>query len=259
MTTDESTQKKAKQRSPSYPAIDLETAIARARDLWSQEKMNSAARDVILKHWGYTNGSSNGLVILAALLKYGLLADEGSGEKRKARLTDLARRIILDDRPHSPERDVAIREAAISPTIHKEFWDAYKGLLPSDENLRYELRVNRHFTDSAVASFVKEIRSTWAYAKLAECDSMLEDGKDKMPSVKETEMNPTPTPNATLGATLDGKLPDANVTTQQIQIPYRLKKLAKLEAPFPMTEEDWTQMMAILTAMKPGLVSKPNG
>lgn len=203
MTTQESViQKKVKQRSPSYPGIDLEAAVARVRELWDKEKMNSTARDVILGHWGYNNGSGLGLVVLAALLKYGLLADEGSGEKRKARLTDLARLIILDDRPNSPERDAAIREAALNPTIHKEFWDEFKRLLPSDENLRYELRVSRHFTDSAAASFIKEIRSTWAYAKLAEYDSMSGEGQDKTPSEGEVEMIPTQTP---IGATTENE------------------------------------------------------
>lgn len=189
MTTQEpATPKKSKMRSPSYPAIDLETAIARARDLYSKENMNSAARDVIISHWGYTKGSSNGLVILAALLKYGLLADEGSGDKRKARLTELARRILLDDRPNSPERDAAIREATLNPAIHKEFWNAYKGNLPSDDNLKYELRVNRHFTDSAIANFIKELRSTWAFTKLADYDSMSEEGKDKTSFESEAKM-----------------------------------------------------------------------
>lgn len=196
MTTQESvTKKTAKMRSPAYPAIDLENAIARARELWNKEKLNSTPIDVILGHWGYANGSSNGLVILATLLKYGLLADEGSGDKRKARLTELARRIILDDRPNSPERDAAIREAALNPSIHKEFWETYKGLLPSDDNLKYELKVNRHFTDSAVASFVKELRSTWAFAKLSEYANMSEDDKDK--SLHESEVEMTSTQTAT--------------------------------------------------------------
>ncbi len=198
MTTQEPiTQKKSKMRSPSYPAIDLETAIARARDLYGKENMNSAARDVILSHWGYTKGSSNGLVILAALIKYGLLADEGSGDKRKARLTELARKIILDDRPNSPERDAAIREAALNPTIHKEFWSTYKGLLPSDDNLRYELRVNRKFTESAIANFIQELRSTWAFTKLAEYGSMSEEGKDKTSPESEVETMTTQTATPT--------------------------------------------------------------
>lgn len=193
MTTEQSGQsetqvKKTKLRSPAYPAIDLETAIARARELWTSEKLNTAPVSVILGHWGYAKVSSNGLVVLSALLKFGLLMDEGTGEKRKARLSELARRIILDDRPTSPERDAAIREAALNPTIHKEFWDTYKELLPSDDNLKYELKVNKHFTDSAAVNFIKELHSTWSFAKLAEYANMSAGGKDKTPLETESAM-----------------------------------------------------------------------
>jgi hypothetical protein len=164
--------KKHRTRSPSYPAIDLETAIARARELYKKEAMNSASISVILSHWGYDVKSGAGLVILAALIKFGLLADEGSGDKRKARLTELARRIMLDERPTSPERDALIKEAALTPTIHKDLWNQYKGILPSDENLRHELRLEKAFSDYGANEFIEEFKGTIAFAKLAECDML---------------------------------------------------------------------------------------
>jgi len=189
MTTQEPVkQKKSKGRSPSYPAIDLETAIKRAKELYDQEHMNAASTSVILSHWGYNIKSGGGLVTLAALLKFGLLTDEGSGEKRMARLTELARKIILDDRQTSPERDILIQEAALMPTVHKELWSQYKGILPSDENLRHELRVNRGFTDYAVSDLIEEFRSTVAFAKLTQSVILSEEGKDKTPSESENNM-----------------------------------------------------------------------
>ena len=83
---------------------------------------------------------------------------------------------------------MAIKEAALSPGIHRDLWDEHKGNLPSDETLRYELRVNRNFTDSAIASFIKELRSTWVFAKLTEYAIMCEDGQDKVPSESEVGM-----------------------------------------------------------------------
>jgi len=183
-------------RSPSYPAIDLESAIARARDVWQKERESSAPVNVIMEHWGYAPGSSNGLVTLAALIKFGLLADEGSGDKRKARITELARSILLDDRPASSEREAAIREAALNPTIHKALWEEYKDKLPSDQNLSFILRSERKFTDSAAIAFLKELRSTWAFSKLAEYASMSEGDKDKLSPPEEGKVLPgsqTPT------------------------------------------------------------------
>src|SRR2546425_830513 len=105
-----------RQRSPSYPGIGLETAIERARELYKQEGRNAAPNDAILGHWGYKPRTGPGLVTIAALKRFGLLDSEGSG---KSRLSNLALRIILDEREDSPDRDAAIKQAALTPSIHK--------------------------------------------------------------------------------------------------------------------------------------------
>ncbi len=240
----EEPQKKAKPRSPSYPAIDLETAIARASDLWQKEHMNSAATSVILGHWGYTPKSGNGLLTLAALIKFGLLTTEGSGNDRKARLTELARKIILDDRPNSPERDIAIREAALNPIIHKELWGKYKSELPSDDNLRHELRYNEGFTDSGAVECIRELRGTWAYVKLAESATMPEEGKDKPSSEVEVgdETKGIPTsPNKAVFIISGGSTS------------------VRLEAPLPMSKARWEQITKTIETIKDDFVERTPG
>src|SRR5438105_11530029 len=109
-----------RQRSPSYPSIDLETAIDRARTLYAREGRNIAPNHAILGHWGYSAKSGPGFGTLGALKRFGLLRSEGAG---KSRLSDLALRIVLDERQDSPERAEDIKEAALSPAIHKEIWE----------------------------------------------------------------------------------------------------------------------------------------
>jgi len=87
--------KKTRQRSPSYPGIGLEAALGRAKALYQEEGRNAAPNEAILDHWGYASKSGPGLVTLAALKRFGLLQTEGPG---KARLTNLALSIILDER-----------------------------------------------------------------------------------------------------------------------------------------------------------------
>ena len=41
---------------------------------------------------------------------------------------------------------------------------------------------------------------------------------------------------------------------QELRIPIRPHVDAVLSVPFPMTEADWEQFLAVLAAMKPGLV-----
>lgn len=46
------------------------------------------------------------------------MQDEGTGEKRKVKLTSSALKILLDSRPESVEKSSLIKQAALSPKIH---------------------------------------------------------------------------------------------------------------------------------------------
>jgi hypothetical protein len=170
MTTD-STKTKARTRSPAYPSLDLESAIERAQIIYQKEGRNAAHVEVLVEHWGYERGSSNGMRAIAALLQFGLLEDEGKKEERKAKLTRLALDILVpsDDPSH---RQQAIREAAILPPLHKELWDKYAENLPSDANLRRYLLLERDFNEKAVDPFVRQFRTTLAYADLPSSDTI---------------------------------------------------------------------------------------
>ena len=87
-----------------YPGIDLKLALQRSHALYQVERNHAAPVETILAHWGYKANSGKGLVILAALKKFGLLLDEGSGKGRKARLSEDAIKIVLDTRPETGDR-----------------------------------------------------------------------------------------------------------------------------------------------------------
>jgi hypothetical protein len=158
-------------RSPAYPYINLETAINRAQQFYEKEQRNAANISVATKHWGYVEASSSGWSIAAALISFGLMQDEGTGDKRVISLTQSALRILLDTRPDSSERDELIRAAALAPKIHRQLWEKWgRGL--SDANLRQKLLFDWEtpFNENSVDSFISEYRSTVAFAKLAEFD-----------------------------------------------------------------------------------------
>src|SRR2546426_2793118 len=111
--------KAPRDRSPSYPGIDLEDALRRGQVLYRAEKQHSTPVSAALAHWGFAPTSSQGQVVLAALKKFGLLEDDGRGPKREVRLTKDAVGIILDERENSTERQQAIQRAALTPPIHK--------------------------------------------------------------------------------------------------------------------------------------------
>lgn len=175
MTTDAaqaSAPKRKKGRSPSYPGIALDEALGRAREVYDHEGRHTAPVSTLLEHWGYGAKSGQGNVVLAALIKFGLLVDEGSGEGRRARLSGDALRILLDEREDSDERSELIRTAALRPTIHRQLWSKYDGSLPSDPNLRHFLMFEKGFTESGVNEFIGEFRRTASYARLADPDSL---------------------------------------------------------------------------------------
>src|SRR5690348_16423785 len=132
-------------RSPAYPAINLETAIRRARELYEKERQHPTSVETIVRHWGYKSLNGPASQTLAALKKFGLLTDEGRGTDRRGRLTHLAVDILAN--PNAAARANAIKQAALLPAIHRELWDKYQNNPPSDANLRWDLLRQRGFTE----------------------------------------------------------------------------------------------------------------
>lgn len=168
-------------RSPAYPFVNLETAIARAQEFFDKEQRNAANINVAMKHWGYKEDSSNGAQTIAALVSFGLFQDEGIGEKRKVRLTQDALRILLDERPNSKERAALIRQVALAPKIHQQLWEKWGNDLPSDAQLRHTLLLEWPvpFNENAVDTFIREYKDTIAFAKLTESDTVKPEVADK--------------------------------------------------------------------------------
>lgn len=258
--------KSKKQRSPSYPAIGLKEAIERARVLYQHEGRNPAPTAAVVDHWGYSEKSSGGRLALAALKKYGLVDDEGSKERRQIRLTPLALAILLDEREGSQERAAAIRDAALLPTVHRELIEKYPDGLPSDANLRYHLSVERAFTDAAVKEFVPRFRETMAFAGLPGNATLSPDEEDKPPTPPEDESPDEETLNG-LDANPGGGTPDppppaplppTKTAHREVQVPLSGADWVTVQGAFPLTEQAWDQMIAVLNAMKPGLITPPD-
>ena len=236
-------------RSPSYPGISLPQAIERAKKLYQAENRNAAPIDAILQHWAYSPGSGAGMVAVAALKKFGLLADEGSGKQRKARLTNLALKIILDERENSPERDEAIKLAALSPSIHKEVWEKFSGL-PSDATLRHFLRFERGFTNGAADELVKEIHETVSFAKLDQSDTLSNgdgDTGDASPAADDGEQGDGFVSAALLEEPRTPETPDAPPPIQ-LRVQGRTVMLRESQ---PLTGAEWDKMIEILKMLRP--------
>lgn len=249
MSADEpEAQRRPKGRSPSYPGINLEAAIERARQIWEKENKHPVAVPVLLKHWGYESPTGPGSIFAAALRKYGLLEYEGSGPNRRAHLTDLAIRILRS--PHEHERQSAIKDAALNPAIIRELWEKYKDTaLPTDATLAWDLEQEKHFTTSGAAEFIPVLRDTIAFAQLTPGDTVQ----------TQTEQRPTEEgeddddlPARQLVPRRRRRVSEDAVNVLTIPLPGRSPIL--VEGATELSERDWEQFLAVLTAMKPGLI-----
>lgn len=253
----------ARHRSPSYPGIGLADAIERARAIYLKERMNTTPVDVINLHWGYRKDSSNGGVVTSALIKFGLLADQGTGANRAVHLTEVARRIILG----SEDRSSLIREAALAPAIHRELWDRYSEGLPSRETLRRYLLVERNFNERVIDDFIDQFTGTLEFAGVLGGDSISEQGDD----IDEPETHQMTATATTAERRPFGGEASRSTTADQNErglatvpvgpglnvfvLPISRRQQAFLHVPADLDERGWDQMLSVLNAMKPGILA----
>jgi len=118
--------------------------------------------------WGMGIKSSGTIQTVAALGAYGLLEDQGSGEARKFKVTDLAFRALEDQRPGA--REAALAEAALKPKLISEYVEKWKDGRPADGICISELRFERSFTEDGAKAFLKVFDDTVGFTKGAESD-----------------------------------------------------------------------------------------
>lgn len=182
--------KAKKERSPSFPFIALGKAVSRASVLFEKHKREAARLSAIAPTWGYGAKSSGLLQTVAALKQFGLVEDFGSGDDRKVQLSELGRRLLIDERPGAKE--AALREAAVRPRLIAEYVDRWVPDRPSDAHCISELQFDRGFTADAAKLFVKVFDDTVSYANLAANDSLSDN------PISDDKPEPDPMQTATL-------------------------------------------------------------
>ena len=166
--------KQKRTRSPAYPAIDLQTAIARASALWAKINRHAAPLDAIAGYWGYDKKSSKAMSEAAAMIKYGLLTDDGVGSNRTIKLTDSGIKLSYNPETDSQEYAEGLKRAALLPVIHQEIWQRYQGNLPDDAVIKRHLVVDKKFNEQYVDEFISQFRRTIEFAKLSSGDTIEE-------------------------------------------------------------------------------------
>ena len=240
-----------KGRSPGYPGVTLETAIERVKKLYEVGRGHWLPLSEITKAWGYASPTTGpASVTYAALKKFGLLDEQGSGKDRKAKLSALALEIVMN-----PDPRAFIKQAALKPQAHRDLWEAHGPNLPPDTALRYELVMQRRFTEGGADDFIRKYRRTIAFAQLDDSDTVAGSESDKL---EDNGADPPPENGIDEGngdhkPKLQRK---AEPGVLSIPVPVIGGEPILIEGKFPVSEAAWSQFLAVLQAMKPGLVAE---
>jgi hypothetical protein len=154
-------------RSPAYPFIPLERAIARASQLWRAVARSDVDVASARQHWGFGLRSSGGIQTEAALKQFGLLEVSGRGATRRLKLSELAVRLVGDAGLDASERRALTERAGLNPRIHRELWDRWRDILPGPELRRYLTKEHDPpFKEKGVVALTAEYRKTVHYMGL---------------------------------------------------------------------------------------------
>jgi hypothetical protein len=245
-----------RKRSPAYPGINLEVALDLVRKLKDGQGEHPTHPHVVMQVWGYKAQTGPGAVALAALNYFGLIDDEGTSEERRVKISQLALRILWDDREDPTEREKAIKDAALNPKIHRRLWDHFGGNIPpTDTGLRWHLVNEEKFSENGADDFIRQFRHTISFAKLESHDKCLRNEEDKEPSEDNQLITAATRPQGARPPT-----PPAVITATEPQgvreMPLYLsdKEWITIRASYPLSPAAWDNFLALLNILKGGLV-----
>lgn len=171
-------------RSPGYPYFSVEKALERAQQLYAQETVHWAPLSSATGAWGYSPKSSGGRQSVATMKYYGLIEVKGEGDARQMRVSDIAKRILLDEREDDTEKRSLIREVALSPSAHKSLFEEYRTGLPSDGTVLHFLIFTKGYNRDAARDLLQEYKQTASYIGLYEPEKEVDKISDEADSEK---------------------------------------------------------------------------
>jgi ribosomal protein S19E (S16A) len=156
-------------RSPGWPFIPLDRAVARAAEFYKGNRDRAVKPTAANVSWGMTSKSGAVDQTIAALRQYGLIQRTDEGIK----ITDIGLRIIRNLREISPEREAALRQSALAPKIFADIHGNWPDELEPDATLEFYLVHERGFSEEAAKKVLVNYKASIRYARL--------DGSDNNP------------------------------------------------------------------------------
>jgi hypothetical protein len=186
--TDASTEKAARERSPSFPFIGLKATLDRLVEFDKVFPRQEPPADRVYLAWGFKGDTSQAQQTLAALKAFGFVDYKGSGPKRGVVLSEDGRTYLRAQQ--DSEKQKVAKRAALKPKWIAYFWKVW-GSNRVPDPVRLDTLVLQHkFNDAAAPRFLKVYDDTIAYAGLSDSDKPAavdedpDEPKDELPNIE---------------------------------------------------------------------------
>ncbi|GAB5509322.1 MAG: hypothetical protein Rhims3KO_07230 [Hyphomicrobiales bacterium] len=195
-----------RERSPSFPYLDLDSSIEYLGRLYAVAKMNEVRQPDVAKAWGMAPKSGSLLRYIAALGQFGLIEAIGGGEQRRIKVSGEGRRILEDDRPGI--RAQLKSEAALKSSIIRGLYlgegemPRWGSDRPSDSIAESSLKFDLNFGGEAARRFLTVYDATIKH--IVDSNAVKEEFHNEDVRVPETESHKP----ARMDAELKGQQPD---------------------------------------------------
>ena len=163
------------------------------------------SRETAAKDMGYAGLTGRSLTVIAALAQFGLIEKAGKGDIKVTR-----RAVDILHSVEQADRDEAVREAAMAPTLFQQLVERFPEGVPSHNALRSYL-IQQEFGDVAIGPAITAFLETIAFAEKAkesgrtgESDENREGGdtSSNVPEVPVTQVHTPATPAYILPAAI---------------------------------------------------------
>lgn len=195
----------SRSRSPQYPSLSLPQAVEMVAKLHKANRTSVISRETAAKDMGYAGLTGRSLTVIAALAQFGLIEKAGKGDIKVTR-----RAVDILHSVEQADRDEAVREAAMAPTLFQQLVERFPEGVPSHNALRSYL-IQQEFGDVAIGPAITAFLETIAFAEKAkesgrtgESDENREGGdtSSNVPEVPVTQVHTPATPAYILPAAI---------------------------------------------------------
>jgi hypothetical protein len=179
-------------RSPAYPIVPLEVALARLVEFEAHFKRTAARREKVGEAWGI-KAKAYADRTLAALGYFGLL------EYKKG--AEIGRDIVISEEgwkylraQQEQTKQAVVKAAALRPKQIAKFWANWGADRPAEAACIDELTTKNGFSVGGAREFLKVYDATISFAKLSDSDKMDPDLREEEFDVGADEALPSQPP-----------------------------------------------------------------